>query len=354
MHISYLLLPLLSALADASGPQDEFPAELTGICEASAAAEVAPGILAVGDDDENDLYLYDLGDGRNLGRSELSEFLGVDPKDGIDIEGAARVGAATYWITSHSLNKNAKFKAERLNFFATQTTQTGGETQVVTFGRPYRALRDDILRAVTDQRWALADAANRSPERGLTLAETQSAAGQEPDAPSPEVAQLHREGGFNIEGLAEGPRGTLLLGFRGPVRNGLALIVPLKNPEALISAPAEGSEPSRAEFEPAIGVDLGGLGIRSMERMAGTDDYLISAGPVGDGPGFRLFRWSYGAGSASALDADTGHLIAEGLIFPSSRAGKALLLSDEGDTPRCTPPRFRASLIKVGARAPAR
>ena len=350
MPDSSLALLLVQALLASASMSDPQPAEFAGICEASAAAEVSQGLVAVGDDETNNLQLYKLPDGKRVTITELSAFLDAYPEDGVDIEGAARAGDTTYWITSHSLTKKAKFKKERFRLFATRIETRDGKVRVTTTGRAYHDLQKDIVSSITDARWSLADAAKRSPEGGLTEAEARRE--EEAAAPieySPETVLLHREGGFNIEGLAEGPRGTLLLGFRSPVRAGMALIVPLKDPQLLTDAAAGDADGRRAEFEAPIGVDLGGLGIRSLERIRGTDDYVISAGPVRDGAGFRLYRWHYGDSAATLLEAEVGDLIAEGLVQPSGGGNTVLLLSDEGDTERCQPPRFRASFVPLGA-----
>ena len=42
-------------------------------------------------------------------------------------------------------------------------------------------------------------------------------------------------GGFNIEGLAATPDGRLLLGFRNPITEGKALVVPIENPKEVVN-----------------------------------------------------------------------------------------------------------------------
>src|SRR5262249_2930550 len=90
-------------------------------------------------------------------------------------------------------------------------------------------------------------------------------------------------GALNIEGLSPTPDGHLLLGFRNPIPNGKALLVPLLNPADLIeSKPAKFAEP--------ILPDLGGLGVRSMGL--GDGKYLIIAGPYGTDGESRLYEWA--------------------------------------------------------------
>ena len=47
-----------------------------------------------------------------------------------------------------------------------------------------------------------------------------------------------------------------------------------------------------AKFGAPIQLDLGGLGVRSMERAESLNAYLIVGGLPGEGAGSRLFRWS--------------------------------------------------------------
>ncbi len=130
------------------------------------------------------------------------------------------------------------------------------------------------------------------------------------------------EGGFNIEGLAATPEGTLLIGLRNPLRQGLALLVPLLNAGELI-------EGARARFGNPVEIDLGQRGIRSIERVG--ESYLIAAGPPADEGTFALFRWSGRAGEAAAMitGIDLGDLRPEALFaIPGSKSVQ--VLSDDG------------------------
>src|SRR5436190_1450267 len=65
------------------------------------------------------------------------------------------------------------------------------------------------------------------------------------------------EGGLNIESLCAVGE-TLYIGFRNPIPNGKALIVPLVNPSAVVD------EGKPAQLGKPILIDLGGLGLRDM------------------------------------------------------------------------------------------
>lgn len=106
-----------------------------------------------------------------------------------------------------------------------------------------------------------------------------------------------KENGFNIEGLAvHGER--LLLGLRGPVIDGWAMILEI---EVIETAPgilglkpqADGERLYQKHF-----LDLDGLGIRELQWQG--DDLLILAGPTMRGAGaMKLFHWQKAVGHAA-------------------------------------------------------
>jgi hypothetical protein len=94
------------------------------------------------------------------------------------------------------------------------------------------------------------------------------------------------EGGLNIEGLTATPNGELLIGFRNPIPGGKALILPLTNPLDLIQKP---ETEVNAIFGEPIELDLGGLGIRSIEYWQVYQVYLIIAGAYDGSDQFALY-----------------------------------------------------------------
>ena len=93
---------------------------------------------------------------------------------------------------------------------------------------------------------------------------------------------------LNIEALAARPDGSgLLIGLRNPRLGGKALILPLLNPEALMT----GKE-SVSRFDAPIILNLQGLGLRAMAYSASRNMFLLVAGPSSSGGPFKLFRWS--------------------------------------------------------------
>ncbi|MBV9241959.1 MAG: DUF3616 domain-containing protein [Acidobacteria bacterium] len=122
----------------------------------------------------------------------------------------------------------------------------------------------------------------------------------------PELAtsqgQVRTEDAINIEGLGWDPNGKrLLLGFRNPVMDGMAIVVPVsfKDPSAAFTA-------DNVSFAPAIKLNLGGLAIRSIEWDAAKGKFLIIAGAM-EGEkkeGFVLYSWDGSSEPAKVLDLD--------------------------------------------------
>lgn len=274
-------LLLLAAVAQAQTRYE-------GLCDASAAVALDARHFVVADDEHNRLTVYRRGEPKAVRDVDLGNFLKADKES--DLEGAARVGDRIYWIGSHARNSAGKARPDRHRFFA---TAIDGDT-VRPVGRPYEGLLVDLLAAPSLAALHLADAARLPAE-----------------AP----------GGFNIEGLAAAPDGSLLIGLRNPVPAGMALIVPLLNPADLI----DGRGPAR--FGTPWRLDLGGRGVRDIERIG--KGYLIVAGPTGDDGSFALYRWSGQANQAPvALKLDLGNLRPEALFaWPD---GRLTLLSDDG------------------------
>jgi hypothetical protein len=140
-----------------------------------------------------------------------------------------------------------------------------------------------------------------------------------------DAASLPPEGhaGLNIEGLAE-YNGGLLLGLRNPLQaGGKAPLIPLLNPAAVLTA---GAAPS---FGSPILLDLGGRGVRSIERVK--NGYAIVAGPVADTGTFSLYRWS-GVATDPAKPSTLvppADLVPEAAIYLAA-TGHLMLLSDDG------------------------
>ncbi len=309
-------------------------------CDGSAAVALDREHFAVADDDSNVLRIYRVGHASPLPSSiDLNVFLKAREKKNkpgvfkeADIEGAARIGDRIYWIGSHGRDSNGEDEPERARFFSTRIVANKDGPRLDPVGTdPYVKLRDDML---ADPDLKLAK---------LKLAEAYAPGKKKGPAPESDT-------GFNIEALAATPDGQLLVGFRNPRPENLALIVPIKNPGEVVD---KGSKPV---FGRPIRLDLGGRGIRSMEWIG--DRYVIVAGPHGPAgksntkPPFFVRTWS---GKESDTKLTPVHIelppdFTPEAIFVSPDGSTLTLLSDDGDLKGCkdadrTQKTFRALTI---------
>jgi hypothetical protein len=274
----------------------------TGMCDASGAVALSDRRFVVADDEDNVLRVYDVEQGgAPLGGTDVSHGLKLPLKKKkkpgsvpvapeADIEAATRLGDRAYFMTSHGRNSSGKLKPERLRFFAT-TAPEDGDIEVI--GEPYDGLLADLLAEPRLESFELAKAAELSPK-----------------AP----------GGLNLEGMTERKEGGVWLGFRNPIPEGRALLVPLLNPEQLITG-------KRARFGDPVKLDLGGLGVRSLSSHR--DRYLIVAGPFDQGATSRLFTWDGGARVEPLDRVSLADFNPEGFFTPEGR-DHIMLLSDDG------------------------
>ena len=265
-----------------------------GLCDASAAVALDRDRFVVADDERNTLAVFRLGTAEAIERIDLSRHLNTKADKESDIEGAARVGQRIFWVTSHGRNAKGEEQKRRQRFFATDIAQSG-QPSLVPAGAAYTKLLADLQRAPAFAAFALEKASRLAPEAA---------------------------GGLNIEGLAATPNGALLIGFRSPLRASRALLVLLLNPGDLLQG-----KPAR--FGAPVELDLGGRGIRSIERV-GTG-YLIVAGPTADNGSFALFEWS-GRSSDRPVAVVTPDLADEHpeALFAAANSAQVYSLSDDG------------------------
>ncbi len=284
----------------AAAPNDRTmsaPSQYFGMCDASAAVALNESFFAVANDEDNVIRLFRLGErSLPLARFDLSAFLRVDPEEPeTDLEGAAWLGDRIFWITSHGRNKNAKFRSSRHRFFATKVEGTGSQCRLVPEPQPYSALLQDMLRDSRLRPFNLAAAARKAPKD---------------------------PGALNIEGLCATPDGRLLIGFRNPIPERRALIVPLLNPTEVITG-------RRARFGAPILLDLGGYGVRDLALWQ--EQYFIVAGPHdGSEAVSRLYLWD-GKSAPQRLEIPgLGDLNPEAIVIYPGRDQRIQLLSDDG------------------------
>lgn len=275
-----------------------------GMADASALEILDQDWFVVANDEDNLLRIYHRQQPEAPVRSlDLSPFLRAGNKgkkgksEEVDLEGSARLGDMIFWISSHGRNAAGEYAASRHRLLATKVGTIAGIPWVHPVGTHFTDLVEELL---ADPRFAhlgLAEASQRAPK-------------------SP--------GGLNIEGLTSTPTGGLLIGFRSPVPDGQALIIPLLNPLAVI----EGAKP---RFADPLLLPLDGQGIRGL--VNGDDaGYWILAGSPDTGGTTRLFGWT-GEAEAPYLcpGVDLSGLNPEGLSLIHDAAGDSLLLtSDDG------------------------
>jgi hypothetical protein len=247
----YLLLGTAAAALGAT-PAEAQLRHYDGVCEASAASLIDATHFVVASDETETLTIYRRGNHP----APVSTFRHANVSD---LEASARIGNVIFWLTSHSFNNSGEDKPKRKLLFATRIV---AGPALAAAGTEFRGLRTMIAGALG------------IPEAAL--------------APQ-----------LNIEGLAATPEGDLLVGLRGPLTpGGAARVVRIRNPLALVGLAPAGVT-ARAEL--AGSLNLGGRGIRSMERinLSGARRYLIVAGPVQDAGAAPLLFWWDGVGAAT-------------------------------------------------------
>ena len=303
-------------VAAAQGASLSAPTTYRGMCDASAAVSLNADLFAVANDEDNTLRVYHRQPGGLPAFSfDMTTFLRIGKKKPeADIEGSAVIGSRVFWITSHGRNAKGNDAPNRERFFATTFSVTNGVVMMVSVGKPCATLLDELVREPKLARFNLAAASQRAPK--------------EP-------------GALNIEGMTSTPDGHLLIGFRNPIPQGKALLVPLLNAnEVILGRPAKFGEP--------IQLDLGGYGIRSIGRDK--DKYLIIAGSHDSDGESRAYTWDGGSRAPVHMaGVRFPGLNPEGLAYSTADGHtEFFILSDDGtlkiggeDCKRIKNPAFR-------------
>lgn len=233
--------------------------ELTGVYEPSAIQQLPDGrFLVVEDEKQYPFSLVTISqDGRvsstplNAGPLESGEaFLKLDDLEGVTIDHAGYI----YAITSHSLNDEGEEKKSR--------------NKLVRF----RVEGDHIV----------------APEVVQGLKATLVA--RHPVlATAAKVVDVKKDGGLNMEALEFSPdQQRLLIGFRSPLVDSMAIIASVENPSAIFET---GESPIISDRLETLNLD--GHGIRGMSYFPSLDGYLVISGPVArEQVQFQLWFWS--------------------------------------------------------------
>ncbi|MES2572655.1 MAG: DUF3616 domain-containing protein [Verrucomicrobiota bacterium] len=299
-----LLLPCILGTLGSNAVAENKPLETItffGMCDASAITTIDAERFIVADDEDNVLRVYHRSGGKALVERDVSKFLGNIGKKKVkeaDLEASAHIGLRTFWITSHGTNSKGKEEPSRQRLFATDIRISGETVAIEPLGEPYVGLLDALISDKRFDRYKLAEAATHPPKT---------------------------PGALNIEGLSATPENHLLIGFRNPVPEGKALLIPLLNPNEVVQG-------ANARFGDPIEIDLGGLGIRSIDFQAGR--YLIIAGPIESVGASRLYEWN-GKDQPKLVEGIVFTRInPEGVVFDGKDGTKEyFVVSDDGNVP---------------------
>jgi len=312
MKRSTVILALVTAVAvpfAAAAATPVATVRYSDMCDASAAVALPGNRFVVANDEDNWLRVYQGADGTTLqstgpvDKFDLTEFLKIaKKKPEADIEGAAVIGSRIYWITSHGESATGEARPNRLRLFATEIKTNDTGVRLKPVGKAFNGLVE-----------VLADDDDTAELKGYQLDVAAT------DAPESAT-------GLNIEGLTGTPEGTLLIGFRNPVPDGKALLVPLENPHGVVD------KAEKPRLGKAVLLDLGGSGIRSIEYSHQRKVYFIVAGPIGDGGEWHLYQWSGAATDPPVVvpGIDFTGLRPEALILDPAAPDRIQVLSDDG------------------------
>ncbi len=302
LSIGLTALSFSAAAADLTKNQVVFK----GTCDASGAIPLTDSRFMVADDENNTLRIYDARIGgdpvESFSLADTAKTFARDPQNKsavlgveaeLDLEAATELDGVSYWLTSHARNKKGRQKSERYYFFA--LTYDAQKNSVQLEGKPYDNLLDSMIKHPDFSSYNLGKAATRAAEADY---------------------------GVNIEGMTARHEGGVFIGFRNPVPDGKALIVPLDNPREVVN----GQPP---KFSKPIEVDLEGLGIRGLSSWKG--QYIIAAGDSGDDDDrSTLFSWRGGADRPEKIATGLPEGFNPEAFFTPENTDRFMILSDDG------------------------
>lgn len=299
MRMCLILLSGVLALPLSAEIKISKPFQYQGMCDASAGVAIDAHLFAVADDEDSRIRVYrNDQEGPPIQIINLNRFLELDPfHPETDLEGAAAIGDCIYWIGSHGRNQDGKDRPGRQRLFGTTLKVSPQKVELNPVGKPYKNLLRDLIREPRFKSLNFAAASRLAPKL---------------------------RGGLNIEGLAATSQGHLLIGFRNPLHQRKALVVPLLNPREVLNG-----TPSR--FGDIIELDLDGLGIRDMVFTG--EEYLIIGGSFDSRGHSRLFRWA--GDSTPPEPIDVNHFKKYNpealIVYPDRDTERIQVLSDDGN-----------------------
>lgn len=268
-----LLCAASSCLAVASNAPAEPGPVFTGLSDASAAVALDATHFVVGDDETNQLRIYDVSRLAPVKIVDLEPFFGIRDRGEADIEASAKAGSRIYWITSHGRNKEGKVALARRRFFATDIVSGPDGLSVKPIGSVCTTLVEAILASTALEKLKLKSAIVEDPAAPRDLAP--------------------KADGLNIEGLSASADGKMLyIGLRNPhftppdSTTPHAIILTLLNAKDVID---KGAAPV---LGPPLLWNLGGHGIRGMEYSSYHKCTFIASGPHDTHRESTLYKWS--------------------------------------------------------------
>lgn len=263
-----------------------------GMCDASGAIPVDERRFAIADDEENEIRVYDAESGGPP--LAVVPFGGMEnaPEE-LDLEAATRVGQYALWLTSHGRTKAGLRAESRAHMILSTAPKLGAPLRIV--GSPYKYLLTAMAAEPTLQRFELGRAAGIAPQL---------------------------EGGLNLEGLTSRPEGGVIIGFRSPVPDGLALLVGLANPIEVVR------DSAAPKFDAVHQLDLGeGRGIRGLSEWRGR--YLIIGGSPAYTSVSQLYTWDGKSRGVTRIAVDLRDYNPEAFFTPEARE-LVMVISDDG------------------------
>lgn len=274
---------------------------LTGIFEPSAIQQLPDGrFLVVEDEKSHPFSLLEIGPEGKVSSVSLrpgllefnDAFWKLDDLEGLALDRSGYI----YALTSHSRNSSGEEKKSRDKLVRFRIEGDSVVDPLVVKGlKPALAAAHPVLAA---------------------------AAG---------ILDVKNNGGLNIEALEISPdQQHLLIGFRSPLLDKLAIIARLENPAAIFDA----GEQARISSTLTT-LDLGGDGIRGMAYLPALGGYLVISGPVArEQVQFKLWFWRGGSGDPArrvSVPGLQGFEHAEG-VSPALIDGRQriIFVSDDG------------------------
>lgn len=297
-----------------------------GAADASAGVFLDESHFLVVNDEDQVLRLYHIsadsstGDstipvttsGHLLPETQTGDTLLLTESREVDIEGIFKVGDRLYMTGALANSTDGAIRPNRNRIFS-----VGTDGHQFSFVGSYHYLLDDMVA------WDQANGHGMGADAlGLAAATAEGKFPTDID-------------GLNVEGLAimPGHEGGAYMGFRSPLIDNQALLIPILNFMKLAES-KKGGKAGTADFGAPMLLDLGGRGIRDM--VCNQHGCLILAGPYGDiGGDFAFYTWN-GSGAPQMHSADLVNIRPEGILGWNASGGLAVRGTDEAITPQST------------------